>query len=85
MIQQKNYIQQLITYLLLICNRLLYIYKLKNKLMKGGETMSKKARLIIAVVALTLGVVATAGKATRDKSMWGFLNGVSICDKSMWG
>lgn len=47
--------------------------------------MSKKARLIIAAVALTLGVVATAGKATRDKSMWGFLNGVSVCDKSMWG
>ena len=53
--------------------------------MKGGDTMSKKVRLIIAAVALTLGVVATAGKATRDKSMWGFLIGVSVCDKSMWG
>ena len=35
-------------------------------------------------MALTLGVVATVGKATRDKSMWGFLNGVSVCDKGMW-
>ena len=45
----------------------------------------RKGIILGAAVALTLGVVATAGKATRDKSMWDFLNGVSVCDKSMWG
>lgn len=51
--------------------------------------MSKKSKIMIGAVVVALGVVTTAtsvvGKATRDKSMWGFLNGVSVCDKSMWG
>ena len=54
--------------------------------MKGGDSrMSKNIKFILAALTVALSVSLVTGATTRDKGMWGFLNGVSVYDKGMWG
>lgn len=47
--------------------------------------MKRKLIVALTVVALGVSVIGAGSKLTRDKGMWGTKDGVTVCDKGMWG